>query len=393
MTKHLLKYDKVRADRTKLITALDFALEYESSQRELNARDMVTSRLKKPVASTDEAGEDKSKNRSRHRDSPSMRRTDRNDTSPAERTSRGNGGIYKAHKPSHRDDDDIPVDPRYKDVECYKCHKKGHLAEAHDRLRKPDAPRMNAMRLVDDRSDEEKLLDEMEAEGLPDNNSDEVSSETTSGDHVEAYKAYANEVTDCETSSSEDEGSVHMRAMKSAPNSIEKEMSFRSSLSRTEKRPAYPPEMRECLAGYVNINGMKAWTLFDLGSDCDAISPAFAQVAKIDTFELTKPVSLELGCKGSKSKITHGATVATSVGSHTADWYFDIANIAHYDAIVGMPFCSRVGLVINVKSRKVMLADGSEIPTSLEGGRTGGGYKFAKYKEKESEKKGHSFRA
>jgi hypothetical protein len=32
MAKHLLKYDKVQADRKKLVVALDFALDYEALQ-------------------------------------------------------------------------------------------------------------------------------------------------------------------------------------------------------------------------------------------------------------------------------------------------------------------------------------------------------------------------
>jgi hypothetical protein len=231
---------------------------------------------------------------------------------------------------------------------------------------------MNAMRLIDDRLEDEDM-DSLHAK-------DNVDTHTGSSDdnHVEAYKAYKQDVSDMSSDLESSDGTVHMRAMRRSSAEEEKFVTFRSSLSRAEKRLSYPVEMRECLAGYITIDGMRAWTLFDLGSDCDAISPAFVQIAKIKTFELPKPIALELGCKGSKSKITHGTNVIAEIGPILITWYFDVANIVHYNAIVGMPFCSCFGLTIDVKARKVYLSDGSVVPTSLEGGRTGRGDKFAK---------------
>jgi hypothetical protein len=175
-----------------------------------------------------------------------------------------------------------------------------------------------------------------------------------------------------------------MRAMQltDAPAGNDKVISHCSHLSRMETRPVYPAKMRECLAAYIDIHGTCAWTLFDLGSDCNAISPSFAQIAGVPAVKLKNPVALELGCKGSKSRITHGTTVQTTLGTTSKDWYFDIANIAHYDAIVGMPFCTQFGLMIDIKGRAITLADGSQLKISLEGGRAGGSDKFAKTKPK-----------
>ena len=51
-----------------------------------------------------------------------------------------------------------------------------------------------------------------------------------------------------------------------------------------------------CFTGYVTINGVKAYTLFDSGSTTDAISPDFARVSNVPILRLEKPATLQLGC-------------------------------------------------------------------------------------------------
>ncbi|KAK0448991.1 uncharacterized protein EV420DRAFT_1647269 [Desarmillaria tabescens] len=63
-------------------------------------------------------------------------------------------------------------------------------------------------------------------------------------------------------------------------------------------RPFCHSGENRCLSAWVEINGMKAFTLFDSGSTSDAISPDFVPVANICYFELTNPVILQLGTKG-----------------------------------------------------------------------------------------------
>jgi hypothetical protein len=401
IAKHLYRYDKVRADRTKLVAALDFALEYEVSQHELQGRALAgldqghtKDKAKEDTAKAGPTPRDQTKNcRDRGRVDSRLKETSgHGDTqTPAIRHARGSNAATDGSRKDRRyGDDDIPVDPRYKDIECYKCHQKGHLAEAHDRLRTSHKPsRMSAMRLVDDRSEGDQTPTEEPSPAAVAVEPMVVEEASTSPSDLSAYEAYAQAVYYSESSGSE--ATVHMRAIKSTPaEDSTKPLAFRSSMTRAEKRPTYPPSMRECLAAYICINGLDAWTLFDLGSDCDAISPSFAQIARVKYFELARPVSLELGCKGSKSKITHGAKICAAIGNASAEWYFDIANIVHYDAIVGMPFCSKYGLTIDVPNRTIQLADGTLINTSLEGGRTGGGDKFTKPKPKPQT---HSFRA
>ena len=58
--------------------------------------------------------------------------------------------------------------------------------------------------------------------------------------------------------------------------------------------------------------GVKAYTLFESGSTTDAMSPEFAKVAKMPLYTLERPMTLKLGCVGSKSKINFGTVLDTS---------------------------------------------------------------------------------
>ena len=60
--------------------------------------------------------------------------------------------------------------------------------------------------------------------------------------------------------------------------------------------PVGAKEARQCLAAYITINGVKAYTLCDSGSTPDLMSPDFAQVTKVSTFQLDNPVPIQLGC-------------------------------------------------------------------------------------------------
>jgi hypothetical protein len=58
-------------------------------------------------------------------------------------------------------------------------------------------------------------------------------------------------------------------------------------------------EEKECLATFVNIGGIDAWTLWDSGSTTTGITPTFAQVVNILVFPLNDPHVLQLGTIGS----------------------------------------------------------------------------------------------
>jgi hypothetical protein len=81
-----------------------------------------------------------------------------------------------------------------------------------------------------------------------------------------------------------------------------------------------------CLTGYITINGVKAYTLFDSGSTIDTVSPDFARVSNVPIQRLEKPATLQLGCLGSRSKINFATTMVVKLGLITMKYYLDIAD-------------------------------------------------------------------
>ncbi|EPS93045.1 hypothetical protein FOMPIDRAFT_1136897 [Fomitopsis schrenkii] len=90
---------------------------------------------------------------------------------------------------------------------------------------------------------------------------------------------------------------------------------------------------RTCLTAYITINGLSALVLLDSGSTTDSLSPDFARVARVPVLELENPAVLQLGCVGSRSRISHGTTVPMMWGAFSGEVYFDIVNLDRYDAI------------------------------------------------------------
>ena len=58
----------------------------------------------------------------------------------------------------------------------------------------------------------------------------------------------------------------------------------------------------------------------------------------IKTFALEKPIALQLACISSQSIINYGTHVTIKLGRKIVEEYFDIANVEHYDVILGNPF-------------------------------------------------------
>jgi len=112
-------------------------------------------------------------------------------------------------------------------------------------------------------------------------------------------------------------------------------------------QPTSSPEERQCLAGYVIINGVNAYALFDSGSTMDAISVDFTQVAELPVYILDDPVTLQLGCAGSRSKINLGSIAKPDFANITDDTYLDVANLDKYDSILGTPFLVRHGISLD----------------------------------------------
>ncbi|KAF7968478.1 hypothetical protein HWV62_30501 [Athelia sp. TMB] len=117
-------------------------------------------------------------------------------------------------------------------------------------------------------------------------------------------------------------------------------------------RPRHNPET---ITAVVMINGHKALTLFDSGSTTDSITPEFGFVSRTKQFKLEDQITLQLGCVGSRSKISYGARAPVAVFGISEDMYFDIVNIDRYDAILGTPFLRRHGVCIDFKNGGIIV--------------------------------------
>ena len=138
-------------------------------------------------------------------------------------------------------------------------------------------------------------------------------------------------------------------------------------LSRFPKaRPSRPSSVTRPLIGQMNINGLIAIVMFDSGSTADAVSPEFARVANMKIFALEEPVPIQLGCKGSRSKIVYGTRGHTQYQGIDEEYYFDVVNIDRYDAIIGIGFMRKFGIKLDPETDTVVVR-GVSVPAILEG--------------------------
>ena len=122
-----------------------------------------------------------------------------------------------------------------------------------------------------------------------------------------------------------------------------------------------------CLTGYVTINGVKAYTLFDSGSTTDAVSPDFTRVSNVPILRLKKPATLQLGCSGSRLKINFAAAVV-EFGLTTAKNYLDIANLDKYDCIIETLFLRKHGISLDFQFQEIVIHGKLHIPALPEEG-------------------------
>ncbi|THV01568.1 hypothetical protein K435DRAFT_612815, partial [Dendrothele bispora CBS 962.96] len=113
------------------------------------------------------------------------------------------------------------------------------------------------------------------------------------------------------------------------------------------------------LAAWVEINGVKAFTLFDTGSTADIISPDFANIANVKMFQLSNPLILQLGTKGSRSRINYGCEADFRLGEDdnqlSGKRYFDIANIDRYDMVIGCCFMRKYGISVDLQRDSIRI--------------------------------------
>ncbi|KAJ3475739.1 hypothetical protein NLI96_g11638 [Meripilus lineatus] len=117
----------------------------------------------------------------------------------------------------------------------------------------------------------------------------------------------------------------------------------------------------------VDVNGEPARALMDSGSLADFISAKFVRQLKVKTFDLEKPLPVQLAVQGSRTKITTGCMIQLKYQDINEGRYLDVSNLENYDIILGTPFLfqHRVSIGFNPTS---VLVDSVE-PLPIEGKR------------------------
>ena len=118
----------------------------------------------------------------------------------------------------------------------------------------------------------------------------------------------------------------------------------------------------------MTINGLDAVVMFDTGSTLDAVSPEFTRVANMKIHSLDVPMGIQLGCKGSKSKIVFGTSGPVQYDSIVGTHYFDV-NIDRFDAIIGMGFMHKFGITLEPEHDSILISR-IPAPTLSEGEET-----------------------
>ena len=91
--------------------------------------------------------------------------------------------------------------------------------------------------------------------------------------------------------------------------------------------PLIPAGACACVTVEAMIQGCHALTMIDTGSTGNFIGPAFVTVTHLHMFPLEQQLTLQLGCVGSCSCITHGARAPLTIKSRiltamTASWAY-----------------------------------------------------------------------
>ena len=82
-----------------------------------------------------------------------------------------------------------------------------------------------------------------------------------------------------------------------------------------------------------------------------------------ETFSLEQPIALQLTCIGSQSMINYGTHATINVGHKVVEEYFNIANIEHYNTILGTPFLRKIGIILDFRSPGIIWIGNEVIPT------------------------------
>jgi hypothetical protein len=111
--------------------------------------------------------------------------------------------------------------------------------------------------------------------------------------------------------------------------------------------------LRHGLPALVTINGVKAYTCWDSGSELDAISPDFLRALGIKPRPRESTLKIRLGTKGSKSATSYEVRQTLGFEPSKIEHPLDVVNLDRWDLILGNVFCNMYGVVLDYNTRTI----------------------------------------
>src|SRR5271154_2566263 len=238
---------------------------------------------------------------------------------------------------------------------CYNCGRPGHYASSCRVKPQGNRPRFphhtHAIQEMtegeeekNDRKSDDKSPTDEEHEDQKDPEEDEESY-AGAGDQYDSDELHASSELEpyeervgalcVETECYAEESCKAMTTFLGRDNRVEPYRAHHKLKDKTDVRPRIDLVKKQCLATHVLVNQSRAYTLFNMGSTTDMMSPDFSHVIRIPTFKLEQPVPIRLGCVGSRSAIHSRARATIQIGDlikHNV--YLDVANVDRYDLIL-----------------------------------------------------------
>lgn len=141
-----------------------------------------------------------------------------------------------------------------------------------------------------------------------------------------------------------------------------------------QRNAAIPRDFRriipEPIVVMAKINGHTVRALLDSGSLSDFMSAKLAHQLKIKTFELAKPLPVQLAVQGSRAKINLGCKANLAYQSVSEERYFDIINLLNYDLILGTPFLYQHQVILGMNPTTVTIGSSHALPVEGKQSRT-----------------------
>ncbi|KAI0070316.1 hypothetical protein K474DRAFT_1560046, partial [Panus rudis PR-1116 ss-1] len=118
----------------------------------------------------------------------------------------------------------------------------------------------------------------------------------------------------------------------------------------------------ESVVVIVNINRHPARALLDSGSLSDFMSSKLAHQLGVKSFELMKPLPVQLAVQGSQVKINLGCKAQISYQDVDEECYFDIISLLKYNLILGTPFLFQHQVTMGLNPTSVVVSSTQALP-------------------------------